>query len=414
MTSLFHLLPESSWTVHWTGRTPVGLDTCWTGTFTPLTRQKVQQKSRKSTGSPAIPPDFQRKSSWSPVGIMGECEVLVVNLIVWEPLFYQQDRHSWGIESLGRVLQGAHPTRTASTLGNPDHFNPARAFNRMSHLDKGHGQSHFSSTLQKMEVFGLSQLDNIIKKFALVISRNIHAIREDFLQLDNVQQYGSANNLLLVQPTVVGQNGWKATLKEKFAPYFATNISNAWTDFMGLMANQDHKEWTECPKLGAHLGLEQLGFAISNTNATWFAFGLIYHHLDTYMSDNDKQAIGFSGLFVEHILCKIVHWTRKLKSGSGINSWSLEDYAEGACKHLNDGKAEKFPFPTPLCFLPADEDIVLSHFNCIPGGAFALQLPLLVTLTMSVSALVLSLSQPARALAGVKPTGDRGFKPHLP
>ncbi|KAF6756536.1 hypothetical protein DFP72DRAFT_846427 [Ephemerocybe angulata] len=83
VTSLFHLLPESSWTVHWTGRTPVGLETCRTvpdsnlaGHFYLLTGQKVQQKSRKSTRSPASLPDFQRKSSWSPVGIMGECEVL--------------------------------------------------------------------------------------------------------------------------------------------------------------------------------------------------------------------------------------------------------------------------------------------------------------------------------------------------
>ncbi|KAF6750833.1 hypothetical protein DFP72DRAFT_851361 [Ephemerocybe angulata] len=75
VTSLFHLLPESSWT-DWQ-------DSSWTGHlpdwhFYPLTEQKkAQQKSRKSTGSPGSPPDFQWKSSWSPVGIMGECEVRV-------------------------------------------------------------------------------------------------------------------------------------------------------------------------------------------------------------------------------------------------------------------------------------------------------------------------------------------------
>jgi len=42
---------------------------------------------------------------------------------------------------------------------------------------------------------------------------------------------------------------------------------------------------------------------------------IVYNHLDQFLTEDNKKILGFSPIFVEHLLCKVVRWESRLVEG---------------------------------------------------------------------------------------------------
>ncbi|RXW12133.1 hypothetical protein EST38_g13721, partial [Candolleomyces aberdarensis] len=301
-------------------------------------------------------------------------------------------------------------TLLSEYMGDRPLTGPYGLSNLLSWFGTGQGAmtERFQEHLTGHGGFWSESVQDIVAKFNFALQQNDHLatdsveglgpVLEGLLKYDDNRAWGQPSNLLSAQPTQRGKNGAKFTLQAKFTPYFEDRVVNNWTSFLGVMAGQDYQKWTgprkswkealemvhglrisgiggltalqlvnslalfgvvdmpdqrtladwiwERPQLGAFRGLEAIGFNIVNTNAARFSFNLVYSHLDQAMSNEDKDLIGFSTIFVEHLLCKVVRWDRRLKQdGSNL---TLESLAEDIMKKHGAGIVEPDPFPCPL------------------------------------------------------------------
>lgn len=94
--------------------------------------------------------------------------------------------------------------------------------------------------------------------------------------------------------------------------------------------------------LGAFRALQSLGFTMKTSGAVWCAFDTVYTHLEAHLLDEDKNDVGFSPIFVEHVLCKIVRWRGRLGQDSAGSS-ILATFAKKAIEDKNKGTCS-FPF----------------------------------------------------------------------
>ncbi|KAJ2920782.1 hypothetical protein H1R20_g16313, partial [Candolleomyces eurysporus] len=272
------------------------------------------------------------------------------------------------------------------------------------------GVGFWSDSAREMaEKFGFILKQNMLFKFA---DGGTPLLGMEYMVSD-IRIWGQPSNALNAQPTINNTGGRKLTLQEKFCPYYEDKVSHGWLDFLGDMADQDpatyagnKRTWFEAlelihglkiygiggltalqlvntlalvgivqfperwtladwiwrnQSLGAFRGLESLGFQLESTTATRFAFDVVYDHLETYMKEEDKKLIGFSTIFVEHLLCKVVRWDKHLKKEG--SSKKLADFAEDACKNYERGFQEQVPFPTPFSVSQKSMEMYLSLAN---------------------------------------------------
>ncbi|KAF6742664.1 hypothetical protein DFP72DRAFT_860271 [Ephemerocybe angulata] len=325
----------------------------------------------------------------------------VLSLIMCEALQHR-NKEAPVIEELGRVLTGAHATRTSHTNSNPDHFNPCRVFNCMSDLVQKHlGNCKITGPYgwALTSLFSLGR-GRTVQKFARVITCNMFSVLEDMMRLDDIQQYGSANNLLLAQLTIVSAH--KATLEEKFKPYFSQEVINVWVGFMGDVADKDHLTWTG-PKptwRGALDIIHRLRICgIAGLTALQLVNSLA-------LLEDDKKTIGFNTLFVEHLLYKVVHWARRLKGDN--NTKTLLDYTNNARRYAEQGREEVVPYPCPLIVSNLAIETTLNKANsytrlcekCMPFGAEAYCMKEVVVKVQDVPSVLLG--------CGVRPFSRQG------
>ncbi len=104
--------------------------------------------------------------------------------------------------------------------------------------------------------------------------------------------------------------------------------------------------------LGACTGLRLLGFSIQPRSLIPIAFECIWEHLNTFLSDSDKNDLGFSPIFVEHVLCKVVRWSNYYDTGVKKGGLSFQNMVKSVedsnpkwitNENLNNHKV--FPFP---------------------------------------------------------------------
>ncbi|KAF8230516.1 hypothetical protein L208DRAFT_1281598, partial [Tricholoma matsutake] len=101
--------------------------------------------------------------------------------------------------------------------------------------------------------------------------------------------------------------------------------------------------------LGAFRGLESLGFVMKNCTSVHAAFICIHQHLDRHLTQADKELLGFSPIFMEHLLCKVVRWIRHVKDDTHKSleamgtSIEQESWVWEAGLNISDHTA--FPFP---------------------------------------------------------------------
>ncbi|KAJ3529721.1 hypothetical protein NMY22_g8884 [Coprinellus aureogranulatus] len=350
---------------------------------------KYQQKGRSLSDGP-----FSLEATM-PGG--ARTAMVILNLLVRESVLERRGKDP-ADEILGRVLRGKHATRPTSGRGhNPDHTNPARHYNRQAQLLERHlGDSKLTgpaglsnlcvffgtgqgwkteSFLTYLEECGTGfwseSSDNVVSKFNNAMLRNLNQVLADMLEYENANQWGTANNHLLVQPTVPGQNGRKLTLDEKFEPYFDAKVVKAWTEFLDDMAGEDHRTWGGVKRSWrealdmveklqiagiagltalqlvnslALLGIVKMPDAEMLADWIWQRPGLGAFRGN--MSEEDKKAVGFSALFVEHLLCKVVRWDRRLKD-DGAN-FTLGSRAQEILEDVQKGIEPAISFPCPM------------------------------------------------------------------
>ncbi|KAJ7103965.1 hypothetical protein B0H15DRAFT_744106, partial [Mycena belliarum] len=226
------------------------------------------------------------------------------------------------------------------------------------------------------------------------------------VQYENPAIYGQANSWYSTHPTIRLQSGHtrRLTLAEKFEPFFSEEIQRSWTAFLGPLSNTDpadssapRKSWEEClrwivqlnlrgfmtglaplqfannlvlsgiaespsPELmaqwifanrsfGAFKGLQVLGFNLtpaSSASAVRACFCSFYYWLEHHLTPNDKAALHFDTIFVEHLLCKIGRWQGRLQKMGKIDLGSQADTIFEECEWKSGENMDdhtKFPIP---------------------------------------------------------------------
>jgi hypothetical protein len=344
---------------------------------------------------------------------------------------------------LRNVLLGRHATQNSATIYNPDQTDPAQEFSLGFQLLQKHIPSHkltsreglsnllswmgtgqgfqtrdFLESIPRSSGFFASSHEEMEETFQTVINKNTKLLIDKGLQskksgsgidgyinYEDMKIWGSPSNFLSATPTLVG--GQKQTLNEKFKPYWAVEVQDAWVEFLGDMLDQDPSTWTAPRKgwdktmaliasfqfpgfgggltllhctnaiallklvtlpepevlavwisnnknLGAYRGLQMLGFTLSpkksqehvqmEAEKIQVGFKCIFAHLDVHLSMVDKALLGFNVLFVEHLLCKIARWDHRMRQANLLEKW--EEWINDAEKNV-DGT-----LPIPLTMEP--------------------------------------------------------------
>jgi hypothetical protein len=224
--------------------------------------------------------------------------------------------------------------------------------------------------------------------------------------------YGQPSNHLSLTPTCArpkqnndeGEEGnsRKYTIMEKFTQYFTSAVQDTWIQLLGEMEGKDpityegtRRGWLDylqaiqalkipgfqdgltafqlvnslvflgiasmpsCKdmsyfihknhKKGSFRGLETLGFSIPDFSHVHAAFVCVHNHLSTYLSARDKEDVGFSPIFTEHVLCKIVRWEKHIKREARVEFGQLGKQVEDAADQESDvADQHRFAFPLTI------------------------------------------------------------------
>ena len=225
-----------------------------------------------------------------------------------------------------------------------------------------------------------------------------------FIPTFDVRIWGQPSNHLKLTPTRQGNQdtGRQYSIQEKFEQYFTTDIQKHWCEWLGPMQGQDPNSYTGSRKtwrdylsnitrlsipgfkqgltvfqlvnylvflgiarmptcsdladfihsnrrLGAFHGLESLGFVMKNRASVHAAFMCVHQHLDRHLTQADKELLGFGPIFTEHLLCKVVRWTRHVKNDTHKSleamGTSIEEESWIWEAGLNISDHTAFPFP---------------------------------------------------------------------
>ncbi|KAF8220963.1 hypothetical protein L208DRAFT_1330885 [Tricholoma matsutake] len=80
------------------------------------------------------------------------------------------------------------------------------------------------------------------------------------------------------------------------------------------------------------------------------AFICVHQHLDQHLTPADKEVLGFCPIFTEHLLCKVVQWSRHWKEDTHkspeVMGTSIEEELGSQWEAgLNISDHTAFPFP---------------------------------------------------------------------
>ncbi|KAF8057995.1 hypothetical protein FPV67DRAFT_1428995 [Lyophyllum atratum] len=226
------------------------------------------------------------------------------------------------------------------------------------------------------------------------------------LQISNSRIYGSACNTLKLIPTIRGQRALPSLLDSnrldlaaKFGPYWTSQVQEVWIQFLGDMVDRDpkmysgvRKSWSSCIRmltglaisgfksgltvmqtanalahaeivesptlseladwiwqnshLGAFAGLVALGYKLPNRKAVYVALTIVFNHLDKHLTQLDKNILGFGTIFLEHLLCKVSRWTKRIAE---IVGWAKTEAARAEfVPHANEFNCKALPIPLHL------------------------------------------------------------------
>jgi hypothetical protein len=423
------------------------------GTGQPILLERMQSGAQPLLSNPT-PRTLRHKQSriFSEVSLASllpkrpTAGVGVLGLIVREALAARRSLPTTD-ETLRRVLQGKHATRSSAAHHNPDHTDPIRQYslgaqllyrhlpgekltteaglsNLLSWLGTGQGfvTESFLKTVEPHGGFYAADVEGMVNQFQRAVSTNWYhepgstekskstsqpRKGPNFIVTHDAQIWGQASNHLALTPThhAGAQRGSKYTLHEKFNQYFTPVVQERWKRALGDMLHQDPmtyhgsrqawgyyhsmvKElnipgfqqgltvfqlanylvflgiatmphWSEVADFisenrqkGAFRGLEKLGFHMPDASSVRAAFYCVHHYLDEHLTDEDKKDLGFSPIFTENLLCKVVRWAKYLSNEGKIDFYDKGLQAESAYPDweggLNMTDNAAFPFPLTI------------------------------------------------------------------
>ncbi|KAL1685215.1 hypothetical protein GGG16DRAFT_66752, partial [Schizophyllum commune] len=110
---------------------------------------------------------------------------------------------------------------------------------------------------------------------------------------------------------------------------------------------------------GATAGMQALGLAPRDRPAYIAAFRLIYHYLDSHLSDQDKETLSFNPIFVEHLLCKVQRFKRELeKCDLNMDTLVSQEQREGHRWQRGANMKDEIALPLPLRHLTEEEKMM--------------------------------------------------------
>ena len=130
--------------------------------------------------------------------------------------------------------------------------------------------------------------------------------------------------------------------------------------FLGLAkmpASVEVADWIyDHGTLGAYRGLQHLGFICPDLASVRSAYMIIYNHLHQFLTEDDKKILGFSPIFVEHLLCKVVRWESRLVEGkvSSLDKMVASIDLSEECWTAGENKTNREAFPFPFSSDPKD------------------------------------------------------------
>ncbi|KAJ6563441.1 hypothetical protein DFH09DRAFT_1279006 [Mycena vulgaris] len=278
---------------------------------------------------------------------------------------------------LRNVLQGKHPTQgreqfdrdqTDPTRQHSEYAKLLFEALPPSQLTGGLGISRLLAYMgtgqgNKTKSFVTSGMDKTKNRFPMLFKDLADCV-------DHFETVELSNMYLLFDfhAPVIGKAGKKrkSTVEEKFIPYFSSDVQTKWIAWLGALHGQDpatyqgrKNSWSSAltfildlkilgfqsgltplqftnnlvflgicdapdayevanwiasnKSLGAYNGLVRLGFSLTGYASIIAAYMVVYKHLDTNLSADDKQCLGFGTLFVEHLLCKVGRWEYRLR-----------------------------------------------------------------------------------------------------
>ncbi|KDQ50666.1 hypothetical protein JAAARDRAFT_141611, partial [Jaapia argillacea MUCL 33604] len=86
----------------------------------------------------------------------------------------------------------------------------------------------------------------------------------------------------------------------------------AYTGICQMLTIEDIGLWiSKNTKKGVYSSLANMGLlSVSSAVTITTAFRVVYDHLNTYLTKDDQQELGFDVIFVEHTLCKVSRYSK--------------------------------------------------------------------------------------------------------
>ena len=296
-----------------------------------------------------------------------------------------------------------------------------KAFLRYTDVNGGFYSSTVGELVQKFEMI-LTHNTRLLAECGASSKKGVNSeLVPGYIPLDDVRIWGQPSNQLSATPTLPGKpTHQKCTLEEKFSPYFSDVVRDSWMKWLGDLAGHDPAKYTgnlrswkdgrefmaklelkgfisgltvfqllnnlvflglasmptvndiadwiyENPTLGAYRGLTNLGFVLTDCGSVRCAFGCVYGHLEKHLTDDDKKLLGFSPIFVEHVLCKVVRWDKHLSDEMHPPS-TLDAFAKEIPFHERNwvpgrNQVDGSAFPFPLEASMDDLDQIVKHIS---------------------------------------------------
>lgn len=371
--------------------------------------------------------------------------VAMLALIVREAL-NEREKRPFASEHLRRILEGRN-TATGHPQFDRDQTDPVRGDNSnverlrrklpgealttstglsslLAWMSTGQGSETTRDFVESMQVFWFEDLESCVEAFQNVLDTNDAVLKgigkldtaaaehiDGYCPIDNPRIYGAVSNHLMALYTVGRRlDKRKATLSEKFKPFFEPDVTQKWRDFIGPMYGLNpstfegkKRTWTQGleflialrlpgfkggltllqtahnltylgattppdddrisdwigsnPRLGAFRGLAYLGFNLVDVGYLQTAYRIVYDHFDQFLTNEDKARLDFGAIFVEQLLCKVVRWEHRLRMGG--MQFTLLDLAMKALEaemQETHKKHDHMRFPVPLQL--AEESVI--------------------------------------------------------
>jgi hypothetical protein len=263
---------------------------------------------------------------------------------------------------------------------------------------------------RRQKKFHFTSLDECVAEFEAAENDRTTFAPGQQIKFCNPAIFGTANAWYSLHPSIrIGPEKYlELTICQKFTPFFTPELGRSYEALIGLLKGQNPKtsdapkiawaeglrwivdtqlsgfgsglaplqfannlvlagiatppspeemaQWIYLNKdLGAFAGLQVCGFELpknASPAAVRAAFFCFYSWLDHFLTEKDKDALGFGTIFAEHLLCKVGRWKKRLYSMTTTKmdlSAKAQEVFEGKPWLSGENVGDHTKWPIPSC-----------------------------------------------------------------